>query len=137
VSDPRMPQPPQSGSSPGDTGQQGATGWGDPSQPAQQGQWGQQGQPGYGQGYGGQGQLQEAPTGVAALICGILGFVVLPLILSIAAIILGSKAKKAAAAEPHRYKATLGSVGYVLGWIGVVLMVLGVLFFVSVGGFAP
>ena len=96
---------------------------------------------GYGYGYRAPPAVrEEAPGGVAALVCGILGLTLVPLILSIVAIVLGSQARQAARSQPQRYKADLGNVGFVLGWVSVGLfllvvgfMVLGFIFFGLLG----
>lgn len=102
----------------------------------QQQQWQQQpgGFPAPGYGTGPQGELEEAPTGLISMILGILGLFTIPLVLSIAAIVLGNKAKREAQAQPHRYKNSLGKVGVITGWIGVALAILGLLFFIFVFG---
>lgn len=72
-----------------------------------------------------QARREHPPAGVAALICGVLAFVVpIPLVLSIAAVVLGLNSREAAAAEPHRFTDELGTAGRVLGWIGIVLQAL-------------
>lgn len=73
------------------------------------------GQPPYGQ------PREHAPGAVGALVCGILGLVTVPVILSVVAVVLGTKSKRAAEAEPQRYNDDLGQVGRILGWIGIVL----------------
>lgn len=95
---------------------------------------------GYGQGYGGgyggspSGALENPPSAIAALILGIVGLTIVPLLASIAALVLGYSARAQARAEPFRYQTTLATIGIVLGWVGVVLTVAGVLFAVLAFG---
>lgn len=80
-------------------------------------------------------QATENPTsGVLALVFGIVGLVVLPVIGSILALVFGYQCRKEVAAEPHRYRDDLGRVGRILGWIGVALAAVGIVFFVVVFG---
>lgn len=75
--------------------------------------------------------LQQAPGAVASLVCGILGVTFVPLICSIAALILGYQSKRATAREPHRYSDALGQAGRILGWVGTLLGVLGLVAFIA------
>ncbi len=120
-------------------------GWGGQTPPdyQQQQQYQQQQSPQYqqpggypspGPGYGPQGQLEEAPSGLLSMILGILGLFTIPLVLSIAAIVLGKQAQKAAREEPYRYKDTFSKVGIITGWVGIALVILGVLFAIVVFG---
>jgi uncharacterized membrane protein YvbJ len=68
-------------------------------------------------------------TAIASLVLGILGIVMCPLILSIAAIVLGSQAKAKIAAERGLEGEQLAKAGIVLGWIGVAWGVLVMLVF--------
>lgn len=107
-----------------------ATPPGPASAPAESQQWG-----GQGAGYG-YGQARDhAPGAVGSLVCGILGLFTIPLVLSIIAVVLGNQSKRAAAAEPHRYTDQLGQVGRILGWIGIGLAALGLLFLLAVIAF--
>lgn len=78
----------------------------------------------------------HAPGAIASLTCGAVGFFVpVPLVLPIVAVMLGTKSQQAAALQPNRYTDELGTVGRVLGWIGIgldtlVLSVLAFLLFV-------
>jgi hypothetical protein len=69
---------------------------------------------------------------IASLVLGIGGFVILPLVLSILAIVLGRSAKREIAERPGLGGGGLATAGIVLGWIGVALVVLAVLFIVLV-----
>ena len=78
-------------------------------------------------------QGQENPTsGVLALVFGIVGLVVLPLIGPILALVFGYQCRNQVATEPHRYRDDLGRVGRILGWIGLVLALIGIVGFVVV-----
>ena len=84
--------------------------------------------PGYGPPPGGYQPMRSTNgKAIAALICGICAFVVCPLTV-IAAVILGSQAKREIAASPDRYEgAGMAQAGQILGWISVGLMVVGAL----------
>ena len=73
------------------------------------------------------GNLEHPTSGILSLIFGILGLVVIPVIGAILALVFGYQCRKEVAAEPGRYRDDFGRVGRVLGWIGLVLTVLGVL----------
>ncbi|HEV8451763.1 MAG TPA: DUF4190 domain-containing protein [Gaiellales bacterium] len=64
---------------------------------------------------------------IASLVLGIGGFVILPVVLSILAIVFGRSAKREIAERPGLGGAGLATAGIVLGWIGVALTVLAVL----------
>ncbi len=87
--------------------------------------------PGYGPppgSYGGYPSRTTNGKAIAALICGICGFVVCPLT-AVAAVILAPQAKREIAAQPDLYEGTgLAQAGQILGWIMVGLMVATVLF---------
>jgi hypothetical protein len=67
---------------------------------------------------------------VAALIFGIVGLVVCPLIPSIVAVILGSQARARIASNPDLDGDGLAKAGVILGWVGIGLSALGVVFVV-------
>jgi len=69
---------------------------------------------------------------IASLVLGIGGFVIFPLVLSILAIVFGRSAKREIAERPGLGGTGLATAGIVLGWIGVALAVLFVLFIVLV-----
>ena len=69
---------------------------------------------------------------IASLVLGIGGFVIFPLVLSILAIVFGRSAKREIAERPGLGGAGLATAGIVLGWIGVALVALAVLFIVLV-----
>jgi uncharacterized protein DUF4190 len=71
---------------------------------------------------------------VASLACGIGGFVILPLALSILALVFGYQARRELAERPGEGGAGLATAGIVLGWLGVVIGALGLLFFVLAAG---
>jgi predicted acyltransferase len=65
---------------------------------------------------------------VASLVCGIAGLVFLPMVLSIAALVLGYQARRELRERPADGGSGLATAGVVLGWIGVVWGVL-IIFF--------
>jgi hypothetical protein len=65
---------------------------------------------------------------IASLVLGIGGFVIFPVVLSILAIVFGRSAKREIAERPGLGGAGLATAGIVLGWIGVALTVVAVLF---------
>ncbi len=86
-------------------------------------------------------QNREVPTpaagptnssAVAALVCGILGVTACPLVLSIAALILGYSARSSIRQPGSREQGDgLASAGIVMGWIGVAIAVAVVLVWVA------
>ena len=66
---------------------------------------------------------------IASLVLGIAGFVILPLVPSIIAIILGHNAKKDIAGRPGLGGEGMATAGVILGWIGVCYGVFAVLLF--------
>ena len=70
-------------------------------------------------------------SAIVSLVLGIAGIFVLPLILSVPAIIVGKSAqRKIAASGDTLGGAELAKAGVVTGWIGVGLAVLGMIIFV-------
>jgi len=93
---------------------------------------------GYGQppampptGYGPMGGTEKNGLGTWALILGIGGIVITCLCLpaGIAAVILGNKSKKAQAAGQAN-NGNLGNIGMILGWVGIALAVVGIVFWI-------
>jgi len=76
-------------------------------------------------GYYGTGGTEQNSLGVWALVLGIAGFVCIGIFGSIPAIILGKKAKRAAA-EGRANNPGMGTAGVVMGWIGVVLTIISI-----------
>jgi hypothetical protein len=71
-------------------------------------------------------------TAIASLVCGIAAFFVIPIIGSIAAIILGYGARKDIARTPELEGEGFASAGIILGWIGIALFVLFIVVFVGI-----
>ena len=69
---------------------------------------------------------------IASLVLGIGGFVIFPVVLSILAIVFGRSAKREIAERPGLGGAGLATAGIVLGWVGVALTVVAVLFILLV-----
>jgi uncharacterized protein DUF4190 len=65
---------------------------------------------------------------IASLVLGIGGFVIFPVVLSILAIVFGRSAKREIAERPGLGGSGLATAGIVLGWVGVALTVVAVLF---------
>jgi hypothetical protein len=91
---------------------------------------------GYGQppampptGYGPVGGTEKNGLGTWALILGILSIVCIGLFGGIPAVILGKSSKKAQALGQAN-NANLGNIGMILGWIGIALSVLGIVFWI-------
>jgi hypothetical protein len=63
---------------------------------------------------------------IASLVCGIAAFVAIPVIGSIAAIVLGHSARKEIERTFGLEGEGYASAGIILGWIGVGLLVLGI-----------
>ena len=82
-----------------------------------------------------QGPWQPRPTSgsaTAALILGICGLIVCPLICSVLALVFGYRARGDIDASGGRLDGRGQAVaGIVLGWVGIALCVLGVLLFVA------
>ena len=90
--------------------------WQDFSHPQQQPYW------------GGPPPAQQSGTAVAALVLGICGFVVCPLICSIAAVVCGHIAKNEIDASGGRIEGRgLAKAGLILGYVGIALCVIGAL----------
>lgn len=76
-----------------------------------------------------------ASNATASLVLGIVGLVMCPLIASVPAIILGRNAKREIRAHPHELSGeSQATWGIALGWIGVVLSLLGILIFLLAAG---
>ena len=68
---------------------------------------------------------------IASLACGIAGFVVAPVLSSIAAIVLGIMARDELRRDPTLGGEGMATAGLVLGWLGIALPALGVLLFLG------
>lgn len=67
---------------------------------------------------------------IASLACGIAGFFAIPIIGSILAIVFGAAARKRLAQDPDLGGADLARAGIIIGWVGVVLGIVVVLFLI-------
>jgi hypothetical protein len=95
-------------------------GWETPGGPQQQGPWGQP-------------QFQQESNGkaITALVLGICGLVVCPVLLSIPALILGYQARGEIDGSGGRQSGRgMAVAGIVLGWIGIAVGVIGIIFIV-------
>ncbi len=87
------------------------------------------------QGYGSPAPRSNSGTAIASLVCGILGWTVLPFIGSVLAIILGHMAM----GEIKRSGGLMGgkgmaTVGLILGYAAIVLSLIGVILAISIFG---
>ena len=67
---------------------------------------------------------------VASLVCGIGGFVLLPVVLSVLALVFGHQARREIRERPGEGGEGLATAGIVLGWIGVALGAVAIVFFI-------
>ncbi len=68
---------------------------------------------------------------IAALVCGIVTFVVCQPFTAIAAVILAPQAKREIEAEPDRYDGEgLAKAGQIIGWIGLALWIVAAVGFI-------
>jgi uncharacterized OB-fold protein len=65
---------------------------------------------------------------IASVALAVAGFVMLPIVCSILAVVLGSQARREIDADPRLGGQSLATTGIVLGWLGLVMSVLGLLF---------
>jgi hypothetical protein len=71
---------------------------------------------------------------VAALVLGIVGVTVVPVIASIIAVVLGRRARAEIDGDPAALEGrNLATAGIVLGWVGIAVFGLGALFGLLVG----
>jgi Domain of unknown function (DUF4190) len=130
-----MSTPPESGGSGGGWEPQGwQSQWQQqPQQPPRQGNW-QQAPDGQWVQTGAAGSNGKA---TAALVLGILGLVFCPFVCSIAALVLGYQSRNEIDSSGGRQSGrSNATAGIVLGWIGVGLVVVGVLLIVLLAAFA-
>src|SRR5215217_7403659 len=78
------------------------------------------------------GPQQSSGSATASLVLGICGFVVCPLVCSVLAIVFANKAYREIDASGGRVGGRgLAQAGLILGWVGVGLCVVGLLFFIA------
>lgn len=75
---------------------------------------------------------RSSGSAIAALIMGIAGIVVFPVIFAPLAIIFGKRAQREIAQDPSVGGAGMAKAGIVLGWIGVALVVISILIIIGV-----
>ena len=82
---------------------------------------------------GGQAAPRPRTSGnaIASLVLGIAGLVILPIVPSILAIVLGRSAERDIAGDASLGGEGLAKAGIVLGWVGIALCVLGVLILIA------
>ena len=81
--------------------------------------------------YGGT-QAQTETLAIVALVLGIAGLVVFPLVFSIPAIIVGKKAQEKITASGGTLKGVeLAKAGVICGWIGTALALVGIVFLIG------
>lgn len=86
--------------------------------------------PGYQQGYPQYGPPRTNSLAIVSLISAIVGFVLIPVIGSIVAVITGPIAKKQIRATGENGSG-MATAGIVVGWVGLVLTVLGIVALIS------
>jgi hypothetical protein len=80
-------------------------------------------------GYGPMGGTEKNGLGTWSLILGILSLVCIGFLGGIPAVILGKKSKQAQGLGQAN-NANLGNIGMILGWIGIALSLLGIVFWI-------
>ena len=73
---------------------------------------------------------------IASLILGIAGLFVFPIVPSILAIVFGHKAREDLRRDPAVGGDGLATAGIVLGWVGIALTAIGLLFLLLLFGFS-
>ncbi len=79
-------------------------------------------------------QIQTSLKAIVALVLAGLGFLVFPMIPSIAAVIVGQSARREIAADPNLGGDGLAQAAVILGWVGIAIGVVIVALFVFVIG---
>jgi hypothetical protein len=79
-------------------------------------------------------QSRTSGLATSSIVLGIAGLFILPLVAPILAIVFGSKARKEIAADPSIGGAGLARAGVILGWVGLALTVVVLLWFVAFTG---
>jgi hypothetical protein len=78
------------------------------------------------------------PLAIAALVAGVVGFIVYPIVPSIIAIVLGLRARRQIDSQPGSRGRLAAEAGVVLGWAAIALLVLSgaglIAVFAGVGG---
>lgn len=78
------------------------------------------------------------PLAIAALVAGVVGFIVYPIVPSILAIVLGLRARRQIDSQPGSRGRFAAEAGLVLGWAAIALLVLSgaglIAVFAGVGG---
>jgi hypothetical protein len=73
-------------------------------------------------------QVRKHPSSATvALIMGVLGLTLLPLVGPALALVFGYRSRREVAAQPEVYTDDLGRVGRILGWVGLALALAGAL----------
>jgi hypothetical protein len=76
-------------------------------------------------------EVRESRTSgaaIASLVLGVVGVTVFPLIPSVLALVFGSRARGEMRADPAVSGEGLATAGIILGWIGVAISLIGLLF---------
>ncbi len=85
---------------------------------------------------GSRGERRTSGAAIAALVLGIIGMTVFPLVPSVLALVFGSRARAEIRADPTVAGEGLATAGVILGWIGVAFFALGLLVFIlALGAF--
>jgi hypothetical protein len=75
-------------------------------------------------------ERRTSGAAIASLVLGIVGVTVFPLIPSVLALVFGSRARDEMRADPAVSGEGLATAGVILGWIGVAISLIGLLFLV-------
>jgi mannose/fructose/N-acetylgalactosamine-specific phosphotransferase system component IIC len=79
---------------------------------------------------------ETSPKAIVSVVLAVLGFLVFPLIPSIAAVIVGQHARREIAADPRLRGDGLAQAGVILGWVGIAIgIVVAMLFVFVIGSF--
>ena len=81
-------------------------------------------------GYRAPGQQQTPGNAIAALVLGILGLILCPIVCSVLAIVFGQQAKSQIERDPNLTGAGLAQAGFIMGIVGLVLYGLFILIWV-------
>lgn len=76
---------------------------------------------------------RQSPKATVALILGVAGLITIPIVFSIAAIVVGTRALREIAASPGLGGATRARLGRALGWFGIAVMAIVVVVGLVVG----
>jgi MFS family permease len=70
---------------------------------------------------------------IASLVCGIVGFFAVPIVGAVLAIVFGKTARKRITQDQNLGGDEMARAGIIIGWIGVVMGIIAILFFIALG----